>query len=74
MVVPQEMDVTYLVVRDHVGDTEEAIGHDHVFIVQLDEAGKVVGGHTNEVEGHSHVIRRASITEICADHTHRFFL
>lgn len=74
MVRPVEMDVEYLVLRDHVGQTEVHEDHEHVFFLAVDDQGRVVSGSTNEVNGHKHVIRRASVTEMAAAHTHRFFL
>jgi hypothetical protein len=75
MVLSVEMDVEYLVVRDHVGSVEPAMDHDHAYFVQMDEAGQVVGGYTSPgPDGHVHKIKRASLTEKTNDHTHRFFL
>lgn len=75
LVRPRDVEVVYSVVRDHMGETEPVDdGHQHVYFVQVDEMGKVIGGRTNEVDGHSHEIRRASVTDVAAAHSHRFFL
>jgi hypothetical protein len=74
LVKAKEVEVEYTVVRDHVGMTEVHGDHAHVYFVELDEMGRVVGGRTNTVNGHSHEIVRASVTATAAGHTHRFFL
>jgi hypothetical protein len=74
LVKPKEVEVVYSVVRDHVGATEEGLDHQHVYYVQVDSMGNVVGGKTDAVQGHSHEIKRASVTEVTAGHSHRFFL
>jgi hypothetical protein len=74
MVRPVDVEIEYSVTRDHVGETEEAEGHDHAVFVQLDDDGMVVGGFTSTDAGHSHVIRRASITGEASGHNHRYFL
>lgn len=75
MVKPVEVEVYYSVVRDHVGQTEKADDdHEHVYFVEVDADGKVVGGRTDVVNGHSHQIRKASVTEVVGEHSHRYFL
>lgn len=74
LVKAKEMEVEYTVVRDHVGMTEAHGDHAHVYFLELDEMGRVVRGHTDTVNGHSHEIVRASVTSAAAGHTHRFFL
>lgn len=64
--------VSAKVVRDHVGETQEANGHTHMFFVHLNEQGLVTGGITSEDEGHFHTIVRASFTQEANDHTHRY--
>ena len=54
------------------GSTTEASGHTHTFVVKYDEAGRFVGGETNEVNGHKHAIRAGTITEDAIGHSHRF--
>lgn len=74
LVTAIEVDVEYLVVRDHVGSTENNSNHQHVYFVQVDDDGNVTGGRTSVENGHFHEITRASVTEAADDHTHRFFL
>lgn len=79
LVKPIEVDVTIEVVRDHFGKVEKAEAaddHDHLFFVQLNEAGRVIGGHTSVDKGHSHEIKHGTVTEIGSDGSapHRFFL
>jgi len=54
------------------GKTMKAEDHEHTFYVSYDEQGKFVGGHTDNVNGHMHVIRAGSITEKAAGHCHRY--
>jgi len=57
------------------GVTEETDGHEHVFFVQLDDMGNVVGGTTSPGEdGHVHKIQMATATEMHDSHAHRFSL
>jgi len=76
LVRPVDMEIEYEVIRDHVGSTAMGLDtdHTHVYFVQVGEDGQVVGGKTDEVDGHSHIITKASITDITAGHSHRFFL
>lgn len=54
------------------GDTHEFESHKHQFFVQFDDAGKVVKGWTDEIDGHQHSIRGGTVTESAAGHAHRF--
>lgn len=54
------------------GETDVADDHKHVFILKFDEAGNFLGGHTNEVDGHIHRIKKGTVTEDADDHRHRF--
>lgn len=79
LVKPVEMDIEYSVVRDHVGETyksdnDDTDDHTHVFYVEVDEKGTVIGGWTDEVNGHSHKIIRGSVTQFADGHAHRFSL
>lgn len=60
------------------GYVEKQLDHDHAFFVQVDDTGKVIGGHTSAAEdGHVHVIRSGTATEDADSpetHSHRFFL
>lgn len=59
---------------DNVGTTEDADGHRHLYYVELDEVGKVVGGHTDIVRGHYHKISAGTRTDESEGHSHRYFL
>jgi hypothetical protein len=74
LVKPKDVEVSYEVMRDHVGSTQRSADHEHVYFVQLDDMGRVIGGKTDTVNGHSHEIRGASVTETASGHSHRFFL
>jgi hypothetical protein len=47
-------------------------GHEHEFYVTYDPEGNLVGGRTNEVNGHSHQVRKGTVTEEAQGHRHRF--
>lgn len=78
LVKPVDVVATVKNVRDRVGVTEaqkEDGGHTHVFFVQTDDRGRVIRGWTDEVDGHSHIIRRGTSCESGGEdgHKHRFF-
>lgn len=56
------------------GVSEVADDHNHVYIVQVDESGRVLGGKTSEDNGHSHEIKLGTATEASSGHSHRFIL
>lgn len=80
LVIPKEMDIEYLTIRDHVGTTYKAEqeghkDHDHVFYVEVDEKGTIIGGWTDEgPDGVAHRIIRGSVTQMANGHNHRFTL
>jgi hypothetical protein len=48
-------------------------GHDHEFFVSYDDNGQFLGGRTSSAaDGHSHVIKRGTVTESSLGHNHRF--
>jgi hypothetical protein len=46
--------------------------HVHSFSVAYDPAGNFIGGTTDTVDGHFHIIKRGTITETSNGHNHRF--
>lgn len=57
------------------GMTQKADGgddHVHEFFVSYDEDGNFLGGKTNLVNNHFHVIKRGTVTEDTDNHRHRF--
>jgi hypothetical protein len=52
--------------------TKHEDGHDHEFFVSYDDNGRFLGGTTSSVNGHSHVIKRGTVTEPANGHNHRF--
>lgn len=66
--------VEYSTLRDHVGPTQKADNHEHIYFVQMDENGRITGGKTDEVDGHVHAIKRGSVTEVAMGHSHRYFV
>lgn len=63
-----------------VGRTEESEDHEHYFYAEIDPStGRVVGGRTNKVNGHEHILSVNSVTDESVDdklktHSHRYFL
>lgn len=68
--VPEELEVEIPPVLS--GTTSKAENHEHEFYVHYSEDGSFLGGMTNEVNGHRHVIRRGAATESSEGHNHRF--
>lgn len=54
------------------GSTSEDEGHSHQFFVSYDDDGNFLGGVTDEVDGHRHVIKGGTVTEIAETHRHKF--
>ncbi len=54
------------------GLTDNRVGHSHAFKVKFDHEGNFLGGETDEVDGHKHVIKAGTVTEQSLGHTHRF--
>jgi len=73
--VEQEAEVEAAVLRHQFGFTEPADdGHVHKFFAALDTDGRVIGGSTDTVDGHKHLIRKGTATNETNDHKHRFAL
>jgi hypothetical protein len=60
------------VVQGRTMKTEGDSAHDHTFHVAYNEDGKFLGGRTDVVNNHSHIIKRGSVTEVADEHAHRF--
>lgn len=54
------------------GDTSETEGHAHRFKVFYDAEGNFLGGETDYVDGHRHLIVRGTLTESSRNHAHTF--
>lgn len=54
------------------GKTLKSEEHNHTFMVAYDDTGRFLGGRTDQVEGHFHVIKRGTVTEVANGHSHRF--
>lgn len=54
------------------GKTFKTGDHEHTYEVSYGPNGEFLGGRTNEVDGHFHVIKGGVITEEVGDHRHRF--
>ena len=75
MVRKDEADIELLIQNQVFGYTEKALDHEHAFFVELGDDGRVVGGRTSKAaDGHYHVIKFGTRTEVEQDHTHRYFL
>lgn len=58
---------------DLKGLTSKAEGHDHTYVVEIDDEGNFLGGRTIEDDsGHIHTITKATVTDATDGHTHRF--
>ena len=72
-----EYDVEVSVIRDHMGQTNtiKGVDHEHMFLVQVDDKGRVIKGATSPgPDGHVHVINHATMTAKAQGHSHRFDL
>lgn len=56
------------------GFVEPYEDHDHAFFVFLNNDGVVTGGYTSKDNGHRHIIRNGTRTEVWKKHSHRYFL
>lgn len=54
------------------GGTDTVDGHFHSFKVNFDENAIFLGGTTTVASGHSHRIKKPTVTEEAEGHTHRF--
>lgn len=54
------------------GVTKAENGHTHTFNVAYGPEGEFIGGQTDEVDGHYHIIRRGTVTEKAEGHAHAF--
>lgn len=54
------------------GETCESAGHVHKFYVRYAHDGEFLGGETDVINGHSHLIHKGTITETADGHSHRF--
>jgi hypothetical protein len=66
--------LTLVIPSSVAGLTGESSGHTHRFSVALDDEGQVIGGSTDFMDGHFHVIKRSTVTEPAGDdgHKHRY--
>lgn len=54
------------------GTTTNDEDHEHSFVVYFDEEGNFLGGKTDVILGHSHEIKRGTVTELANGHRHKF--
>lgn len=55
------------------GETSEAEGHAHTFVVRFSPDGEFLGGETSQgPDGHVHRISHGTTTEVANGHSHRF--
>lgn len=70
--VEVEMEVPPVIQGKTMKSEQATDEHIHTFYVAYNEDGKFLGGRTDEVDGHFHIIKRGSVTEKAADHAHKF--
>ena len=68
--VPVVIDIEYE--QDKLGETEETLGHTHLYFLKMDPDGRVVGGRTSTDLNHSHEINGGTGTDESLGHSHRF--
>lgn len=68
----EEKDVELEVPPVLTGMTMKSEDHEHEFMVAYNDDGLFLGGRTNEVNGHSHLILRGTVTQTADGHSHRF--
>ncbi len=67
-----EMDIPPILSGRTLKHGEGDEGHDHEFHVAYDERGNFLGGRTNIVKGHYHLIKRGTVSEEAGGHRHKF--
>lgn len=72
--VAVEVEVEYAPTYIGMTEPDPEDGHVHFFVAKLDENGKVSGGNTSTVNGHSHLITKATATDKAKGHHHRYFI
>jgi len=65
---PIEMEIP----AEVTGVTKTEAGHTHDFSVAYGPQGEFIGGVTDTVDGHYHIIKRGTVTEESAGHSHIF--
>ena len=75
-VVPIEQEVILEIPPVIKGETlvnlDEETGHTHKFDIRFNQDGEFMGGETDEVDGHKHLILRGTSTEKADGHSHRY--
>ena len=66
--------VEYTVEPQVFGFTEAHSDHDHAFFAYVNKEGVITGGFTSIDNGHRHIIKFGTRTEVTKGHSHRFFL
>ena len=68
--VKKELEVDF---PDNIsGVTHKEDDHEHEFVVNYDSKGNFLGGETNVVNGHKHIIKRGTVSEVSNGHRHKF--
>lgn len=69
---PEERIVEVAIPDTVRGYTSNVKNHTHQFIARYDSQGNFIGGITDVVDGHSHDIEHATMTNISEGHSHTF--
>lgn len=70
----QSVEIELEIPDEITGKTEVVAGHEHAFAVRYGPDGKFLGGNTAAADGHTHLIKRGTLTEPGGSdgHCHRF--
>jgi len=72
MVLKETKDIQMDIPSVLSGLTQKSEDHTHDFLVAYNEEGQFLGGKTSVANDHFHVIKRGTVTEEAAGHSHRF--
>lgn len=68
----EEKKVSVILPDEVRGITSTVENHKHEFVAKYDDKGNFIGGITSEVNGHTHTITHATMTDKSLDHNHLF--
>jgi hypothetical protein len=74
MAVQKETVIEVEIPQTIKGVTADKQDHAHSFVVKFSDDGEFLGGTTNEVDGHTHLIKQGTTTDVAGavEHTHQY--